>query len=124
MRATTVERSGSDFLTKVIDTESDVALIKELKTYPKEDIIHVLMQMLDIAKICPEFTWRQHHRHWAINNIFDAASERVLQVIASPAETLNLVCRAILDEQRYPPTYRFVFSLSTQFVSIKKRATT
>jgi hypothetical protein len=83
-------------------TLSMIAIIKELKTPLREDIIHVLRQMLDISKTCPGFTWSDQLRQWCINAIFDAQNDQVVFIIASPAQTLNFVCRAILDEERYP----------------------
>jgi hypothetical protein len=69
--------------------------------YSEEDKKRILVQMRSIATTCPGVTWNDTHFRWSTNRIYNAPQNRDEWVTASPAETLNLVCEAILDSRRY-----------------------
>src|SRR3990167_3948329 len=45
--------------------------------------------------------WDEYEHQWSTNRIYNAEAQRMEAVIASPAETLQLVCAAMLDTERY-----------------------
>jgi hypothetical protein len=91
-----------DVQSSIQGTLNMITHIKALKTDSRESISQVFAQMLAIARVCPGIQWSTNARHWCLNPIYDAINNTLRIVIASPAETLNLVCRAILDPARYP----------------------
>ncbi len=59
-------------------------------------------QMESIAGTCPDMpAWGANHENWGTNRVYNSLTGKDETVIASPAETLNLVCAAILDSSRY-----------------------
>lgn len=85
-----------------------VQCILKLEEYSPQDKIRIFKQMQSIAKTCPGLQWDEHHSQWSTNALYNLSNNRKRRrteyVIASPAETLNLVCRALLDESRYALT--------------------
>lgn len=63
--------------------------------------IDVLKQLLSMSQTHPGAIWDEKHQHWSCNGYFDSRNNRINYVIASLAETLNLVCHALLDVTRY-----------------------
>ncbi|EKD73141.1 MAG: hypothetical protein ACD_45C00437G0001, partial [uncultured bacterium] len=62
--------------------------------------IAILTELKSIVSACPQIAWDDKATQWAINRYsLDVQDKRT--VIASPAETLNLVASAILDEAHY-----------------------
>ena len=55
----------------------------------------IFSQMLDMARTCPGLQWDEAHQRWSSNRIYKEGE--TLLVVASVAETLNLVCQALLD---------------------------
>ena len=58
-------------------------------------------QMKSIASTCPGIDWDANHARWSTNHIYNPSTTANDLVIASPAETMNLVCAAIFDKHRY-----------------------
>ena len=63
--------------------------------------IKIWKQMKSIASTCPGIDWDDNHRTWSSNRIYNVLTKSDDIVTASPAETMNLVCAAILDTNRY-----------------------
>jgi hypothetical protein len=94
--------------------KSTIELIKYIQgasRYSTQDKILVLTQMQCIAITYPatdktQWNWNWQHATWSTNPLHTynpkTTKDEIDYVIASPGETLNLVCRAILDQSRYP----------------------
>lgn len=65
------------------------------------DKIKIWKQMKSIAETCPGIRWDANHATWSTNHVYNPSTMANDPVIASPAETMNLVCAAILDTNRY-----------------------
>ena len=83
---------------QVIDAISDDQRLSS------EDKKKIWIQMKAIASTCPGLNWDKDHRIWSSNRVYNALTMSDDIVIASPAETMNLVCAALLDTRRYMPT--------------------
>ncbi|MBA2650523.1 MAG: ankyrin repeat domain-containing protein [Legionella sp.] len=84
------------------DIQGTIELINrvlQLPLYTKNEKKYIFKQMHSIAKTCPGLQWDKKHAQWSTNSVY--IEGKTVQVTASPAETLNLVCRAILDDSRY-----------------------
>jgi len=61
----------------------------------------VLTQLQSIAKTCPGLQWDNNHKQWSTNKFYNAQTGKDELVMASTAETLNLICAAIFDPSRW-----------------------
>lgn len=95
----------SELVRKTSSVSATARIIYEIaksESYSEEDKKRVLQQMRSIAQTCPEFPkWNETHKQWSTNRVYHPESRTDDYVIASPAETLNLVCSAIADKTRF-----------------------
>src|SRR3990167_3786042 len=97
----------SELVRKTNSVSATARIIYEIaksESYLEKDKKCVLQQMHSIAQTCPGFRkWDEDHKHkqWSTNRVYDSASKQDRYIIASPAETLNLVCNAIVDKTRF-----------------------
>lgn len=94
----TLEERNIPSIAKTVEL---IDLIRKSPLWMEEDKKKIFIQMESIAGTCPEIRWDANHRHWSTNVIYNPETGLLEEVMASPAETLNLVCRAILDRERY-----------------------
>ncbi|MGE3920273.1 MAG: hypothetical protein AB7F64_04910 [Gammaproteobacteria bacterium] len=69
--------------------------------YSASDKKLILEQLVSMASTCPGLNWDENHLQWSTNRIWNAQTKREERVIASVAETLNLVSCALLDTHRF-----------------------
>ena len=73
--------------------------------WSRENKVRILQKMRSLIVTHPEGEkWNLHEQQWSINRIYNPATQAMDVIIVSPAETLNLVCRAVLDNERYEGT--------------------
>lgn len=70
-------------------------------TISTADKIKIWKQMVSIANTYPTKRWNDYDAKWSSNRIYNPETRTEDIVTASPAETMNLVCTAILDTHRY-----------------------
>ena len=86
------------------DIARTIALIdamSRMDSITPENKKKIWMQMVSIAGTCPGIDWDFNHKNWSSNRIYNREREVEEIVISSPAETMNLVCAALLDTSRY-----------------------
>lgn len=85
---------------------STVQLLDAIKVLPEstlsiEEKRGIFKQVSVIARTYPGGVWDGNHTQWSINGRYNPNTKEEEQSLTSPAETLNLVCRALLDKTRY-----------------------
>ncbi len=85
---------------------STIMMINHINSVPEAllssaDKIFVFKQMITIASTCPGIIWDAIHEQWSTNQFY--TKQGIQQLMTPPAEALNLVCRALLDDTRYEP---------------------
>ena len=85
----------------ITETLKVITFINTSGVFTKEEKQKIFTQMSSIASTCPSMDWNPTHERWSTNRLYNPTENKDELIIASPAETLNLVCKALLDKERY-----------------------
>lgn len=105
---------------------STITMINHICSLPEERLSSankklVFKQMVIIASTYPGMVWDSHHQQWSINQFY--TKQGIKQLMTPPAEALNLVCRALLDDNRYElnsehPTHDRIFRIEMFYIHL------
>lgn len=86
---------------QIVDTIRVIHRIDSKGSLSSENKQKIWRQMRSIARTYEGDRWTPYDAQWSQNSIYNPDTGMSDQVSASPAETMNLVCKAILDTHRY-----------------------
>lgn len=113
--ATTIPFPSGSLNQAIYDTTLVAYLITK-SSYTSEEKKNALKKMRSIANTAPGFSWTQEDSHWSTNVRYNPENQRKESEITSPAETLNLVCSALIDKTRFQtPTNESSFEQEKTF---------
>lgn len=89
--------------TSIAATVAMVDIINELpdKVLSSENKVRIFKQMQFISNSYPGGDWSDAKAQWSINQFFNPDTQETEMCMTPPAEALNLVCKALLDNSHY-----------------------